>query len=333
MAMLTPLATRKLTARTNTATGGATRRTRTTVIAVAARTTSPPDASQICRKRLSRGSSIVLVPMSDRTRSLNHRMSLIHLPNPLAVVLPLLLHLSTGVPTTKKIRDDTDEEQTYAAIERVYTTFEDGVQYDDMRYENTCLQSTQCATSRTERSADSGDLFVSLRPSRGSARTGSVTSNVTAGTSFFFPTSSRRHFQRPARPSSSIVVTGSFTWPGIPTEPVTAATRRDGVGVWLPGNGRLNPAPGSNAHRPSPIPQRRPFQRKPSTVILINYSAFSEGSSSDGFGLDSDSSASSRFASSEALDWDGRSMFGGSTRSSSPAFDMPQPSALLEPPP
>ena len=71
-------------------------------------------------------------------------MSLIHPPNPLAVVLPPLLHLSTGVPTTKKTRDDTDDtddmdsadrEQTYAAIERVYTTVEDGVQYDDMRYE------------------------------------------------------------------------------------------------------------------------------------------------------------------------------------------------------
>ncbi|KAJ7226936.1 hypothetical protein GGX14DRAFT_627568 [Mycena pura] len=109
------------------------------------------------------------------------------------------------------------------------------------------------------------------------------------------------------------------------------------------GNGRVNPAPGSNTHRPSPIPSRRPFQRKPSTLILINHSTFSEGLSSDGFGLNrtfnrliiksSDSSAFSRFASSEALDWDGRSMFGGSTRSNSPAFDMPQPSALLEPPP
>ncbi|KAJ7203125.1 hypothetical protein GGX14DRAFT_399086 [Mycena pura] len=155
------------------------------------------------------------------------------------------------------------------------------------------IRQLSCATSRTERSADGGNLFVSLRPS--SARTGSVTSNVTARTSFFFPTSSRptssdRRVHRPQLSYGQLHM------------------------AWNPyGTGN-----GSDATR---------WSRGMASC------AFSEGSSSDGFGLDrltiqsSDSSASSRFASSEALDWDGRSMFGGSTRSSSPAFDMPPPIA------
>ncbi|KAJ7186335.1 hypothetical protein GGX14DRAFT_409211 [Mycena pura] len=129
------------------------------------------------------------------------------------------------------------------------------------------IRQLSCATSPTERSADGGDLFRLLLLS---------------------------HFLPPPPPATvlfsvarnSPTVTGSFTWPGIPTKPVwlpgAPSLRSELSADSVAGNGRLNPTPGIQ------YPSTEPYSSAMTILAqAFNYSVFSEGSSSDRFGLDS----------------------------------------------